>query len=85
MSILIRHVVIPMILGLGFLIGGVAGTAMAAHPGLGGAHPPSTPLGPLLVPTAAGQGQGSSLAVRTLIRATIQNPNVLSPVKGGFK
>ena len=65
---------------------GFAGTAMADHPGHNsGANPPSPPLGPKPVPTAAGQGQASSRAVRMIISSTIQNPNVLSPVKGGFK
>ncbi len=82
MSILLRQLVISTILGLGFLIGGVAGAAMAGHPGHGGAIPPTVPLGPL-VSGAAGQGQ--SLAVRTIISQTIINPNVISPVKGGFK
>ena len=84
MSILIRQLVIPTILGLVLVIGGVAGAAMAAHPGHGGATPPTEPLGPL-VSGAAGGGAGSSLAVRTLMSETITNPNVISPVKGGFK
>ena len=84
MSILLRQLVISTILGLGFLIGGVAGAAMAGHPGHGGAIPPTVPLGPL-VSGAAGQGQGSSLAVRTIISQTIINPNVIGPIKGGFK
>ena len=84
MSISIRQLVISTILGLGFLIGGVAGAAMAHHPGHGGATPPTQPLGPL-VSGLAGQGQGSSLAVRTIVSETINNPNVISPVKGGFK
>ena len=86
MSILLRQLVISTILGLGFLIGGVAGAAMAqGTPPMAGATPPMGLLGPVLVPGAAGQGQGSSLAVRTLISKTIENPNVISPVKGGFK
>ena len=84
MSILIRQLVFSTILGLGFSIGGVAGTAMAGHPGHGGATPPTMQLGPL-VSGLAGQGQASSLAVRTKIAETIRNGNVISPVKGGFK
>ncbi len=81
MSILLRQLVISTILGLGFLIGGVAGAAMAEHPGHGGAIPPTVPLGPL-VSGAAGQGQGSSLAVRTIISQTIINPNVIKSRQG---
>ena len=84
MPILIRRLVFSTILGLGFLIGGGAGAAMAEHPGHGGATPPEKPFGPV-VSGLAGQGQGSSLAVRTFISQTIENPNVISPVKGGFK
>ena len=79
MSILLRQLVISTILGLGFLIGGVAGAAMAGHPGHGGATPPTVPLGPLV------SGAASSLEKRTIISQTIINPNVISPVKGGFK
>ena len=82
MSILLRQLVFSTILGLGFLIGGVAGAAMAEHPGHGGAIPPTVPLGPLVSGLA---GQGQSLAVRTFIRQTIDNLNVISPVKGGFQ
>ena len=82
MSILLRQLVISTILGLGFLIGGVAGAAMAEHPGHGGATPPTEQLGPVVSGLA---GQGQSLAVRTFIRQTIDNLNVISPVKGGFK
>ena len=85
MSILIRQLGISTILGLGLLIGGVAGAPGQVTPPMAGATPPMGLLGPVLVPGAAGQGQGSSLAVRTLISQTINNPNVLSPVKGGFK
>ena len=80
MSILIRRLVISTILGLGFSIGGVAGTAMADHPGHNsGATPPTAPLGPLV------SGAASSPEKRTIISETISNPNVISPVKGGFQ
>jgi len=53
--------VIFKILGLGLLVGGVAGAAMAdpgqGTPPIAGATPPTEPLGPL-VSGAAGQGKG---------------------------
>ncbi len=86
MSILLRQLVISTILGLGLLIGGAAGAAMAdpgqGTPPMAGATPPTEQLGPVVSGLA---GQGQSLAVRTFIRQTIDNLNVISPVKGGFK
>ena len=61
MSKLIRQLVVSTILGLGLLIGGVAGAVMAdpgqGTPPMAGATPPTEPLGPL-VSGAAGQGKG---------------------------
>ena len=79
MSGLLRRLAVPAILGLGLLVGGIPSSAMADH---GQTHPPKAP--PPLgegVSGEAGDGQGTSSAVRTLISETIQNPRVLSPIE----
>lgn len=78
-----RLFAVSAILTLGLVFGGISSTSMAGHnTSHTGATPPKGGLGSDVSGLPKGAGSG---AVRTFIIVTIDNPNVLSPVIGGYQ
>ena len=83
MSISLKQGTATAVFVLGLSAFGVGGALAGHEPDHSGATPPAGALGPLVSDTASG-GDGS-VAIRTLITDTIDNPNVTSPVKGSYQ